>query len=639
MPDGARAAKYVLLDVTGFSLLVLAWYVAVRAALAYRGRRPVLGALLRALPAHLAAIALTPFLSSDPTFYAALGRVMVTYHARPTKPLASVLPANDPFLLIQQYPFLRRSMSVYYGGFHAICAAVATFTSDIVTTVHAHQSLAAIAILATGAVIGQAARTSSSFAESSSCFTSTVLERVLARRSDFASSRNAEAGVAAALVVSSPCAIIEASLSAHNDAFMAFFLALAVWALLRKRPLLAAALALPALLIKMSGVIVIAFFVGGIFAVSLRAVLPPTRNRVLIGIGGGVVLALSALYFGAGEINRATSLFTKAFPHVTLRSPEAIPRILIYGLDELRPALGADRIHYGYWIGVGFRCLTGVTLVATLVAAYVTGRRLAWIAPGLLFFLTAGLGSTHPWYQLLLLPFLPFADGRWSRALVFGLIGMTFTSALDLYLALNCSWPVASVWIPAAVAQLVLANGIALYLWRRDKRSQELPRPRALLASLACCVAITILPTWFAFVPARVGPDVVLGTGRVRGVTETGFHAIEWDGTTPTRWTNGAASMTIPLRGRHPSELELKARDMNPKERSLVELRANGEVFFSGRMPVGEWSETFPLPEDNRPTLTIEIRSSTFRPAVTSHSSDKRTLGIQIKSVRLLDFK
>src|SRR5579872_1883631 len=79
-PDPEDAGRFALINGVAFALLGVSWLLAVRAAIARPGRSPILGAIVRAAPAHLLAVCVQPFLSTDPVFYAALGRVIAIYH-------------------------------------------------------------------------------------------------------------------------------------------------------------------------------------------------------------------------------------------------------------------------------------------------------------------------------------------------------------------------------------------------------------------------------------------------------------------------------------------------------------------------------------------------------------------------------
>lgn len=123
----------------------------------------------------------------------------------------------------------------------------------------------------------------------------------------------------------------------------------------------------------------------------------------------------------------------------------------------------------------------------------------------------------------------------------------------------------------------------------------------------------------------------VLGGRAVAGVDESGFHQpSRWEGT-PYRWTNGHATLHIPLLDDdEPAEVGIELVSTGSGRRE-VSIRANGEELFAAQLHAGPWIGTLPLSEiDVRATLTLEIVSSTF-----VAESNSRTLGVGVSKVIL----
>lgn len=124
-------------------------------------------------------------------------------------------------------------------------------------------------------------------------------------------------------------------------------------------------------------------------------------------------------------------------------------------------------------------------------------------------------------------------------------------------------------------------------------------------------------------------------------IHESGFHPQRFLRTgQPVRWTDGAGTLTVPLRGQpRPERLRIEVSLGRPALRQL-RIVANGRELFDGR--VGDegrrWRETFPLsgvPLGDR--LTIEILSDTFVPPDPEAARQEPKRGVLVREVRLLD--
>ena len=146
-----------------------------------------------------------------------------------------------------------------------------------------------------------------------------------------------------------------------------------------------------------------------------------------------------------------------------------------------------------------------------------------------------------------------------------------------------------------------------------------------------------------AYTPAapRHGRNVAMaGAKWTWGVEQTGLHGQGLSKKdTPIRWTDGAAKLVVPLeKNRPPQALRVDLASTGHKGTELTVL-LNGDVLFHESVPQGRWSKTFSLAgrSFNKP-LTIELFSDTFVPAETTKgSSDRRTLGVMVKAITLLD--
>jgi hypothetical protein len=122
----------------------------------------------------------------------------------------------------------------------------------------------------------------------------------------------------------------------------------------------------------------------------------------------------------------------------------------------------------------------------------------------------------------------------------------------------------------------------------------------------------------------------ILGAQATYSVDESGFYKNEtWEGT-PFRWTNGKATLDIPLgRDNHPQTVQLAFVSTGPQGTNL-QISANGSIIFKGHIPRGKWQQTLDLPDNNPDNrVVLEILSDTFI------SEENRKLGVGISKVLL----
>ena len=134
--------------------------------------------------------------------------------------------------------------------------------------------------------------------------------------------------------------------------------------------------------------------------------------------------------------------------------------------------------------------------------------------------------------------------------------------------------------------------------------------------------------------------NVNLGTERVLGIGESGFYGQEFLDKIPVRWTNGAAKLFIPLsKKKLPDAICVNILSTGGVKQKRVKILANSYKLFDGQVPEEGFSQSFSLA--NVPLgkqLTLELLSDTNIPIKTiPGSTDKRTLGVLVKDIRLLD--
>src|SRR5262245_4508934 len=137
---------------------------------------------------------------------------------------------------------------------------------------------------------------------------------------------------------------------------------------------------------------------------------------------------------------------------------------------------------------------------------------------------------------------------------------------------------------------------------------------------------------------AKSYADVPLGVANVPEVMEAGFHGPNVNSGQPSRWTNGAASLTVPLGGKVPRllALTLEIPDL-PKYR--VNVSVNGHKLFDDEVPPNDlWSTELLLEGLNLGESShIELNSSTVVPADSDPKSlDRRKLGVNVKRLILV---
>jgi hypothetical protein len=115
-------------------------------------------------------------------------------------------------------------------------------------------------------------------------------------------------------------------------------------------------------------------------------------------------------------------------------------------------------------------------------------------------------------------------------------------------------------------------------------------------------------------------------------VTASGFYRTEWAGDQPFRWTEGQASLVIPVdQETPPSDLSVKVLMTGPPTKN-VRVSVNECTLFEGQFR-GRWNRTFPLSGCSLGSEMVEIKleTETHQPS----SNDTRELGLAVHAIEL----
>jgi hypothetical protein len=129
-----------------------------------------------------------------------------------------------------------------------------------------------------------------------------------------------------------------------------------------------------------------------------------------------------------------------------------------------------------------------------------------------------------------------------------------------------------------------------------------------------------------------------LGSSTVAGVAESGFYATENWPIGPVRWTNGDASLRVPIKPEALSTSSLYVDLVTGGQpNNHVAISANGKNLFNGSIGRGRSRLLFSLAGTQwEDVLELTIKSKIFVPAETSDSKDMRQLGVAIRSIRII---
>lgn len=125
--------------------------------------------------------------------------------------------------------------------------------------------------------------------------------------------------------------------------------------------------------------------------------------------------------------------------------------------------------------------------------------------------------------------------------------------------------------------------------------------------------------------------QAVLGGQHVFGFPDNGFYPSEDFGGRPGRWTNGAATLTVPLDPESPPR-QLEIETIAPsRQEATLQVLVNGTELWNQAIPTDGWTQSFSLEQvPMTEELVVELRSDTFSPP-----GDSRQLGIVLRSMKL----
>jgi hypothetical protein len=101
-----------------------------------------------------------------------------------------------------------------------------------------------------------------------------------------------------------------------------------------------------------------------------------------------------------------------------------------------------------------------------------------------------------------------------------------------------------------------------------------------------------------------------------------------------SRWTDGDAELALPQVRANAIELRIAVAPPEPRE---VRIELDGKSIFEKRIDPGEHVLRFDLASPEPMLRRLALRSSTFVPQKLGLSSDRRTLGILVRAIRLID--
>lgn len=438
-PGLAENLLYSAVYLLAVALLSAGWLALVRVL--GRTHAPVGRVLALGVPVHLITWCGPPFLSQDPAFYAALGRMLARAPgllAGRALSLCQVLPLTDPFL--QPLPEAWRCGTSAYGlGFDALAAAfghtVEHFSQigadPLALHLRLHQASSAAALFLGAALCGRAA--------------------------------GRHGARAAALVLFCPLAVIEATGNAHNDVYLLLATAGFVYCV-RRGPVWARPLPLLLGVLAKSSALLLLAQQGA-------RCLPGGRRARAVG-GGLLILGLvaGALLLGPGLPSVVRQLLGGglAYEYCT-RSIECLPRTV------LREVLHAPRLALA--VNLLFRG-AGALLILGLGARYC--RQPLRGAAALIFYYYLYLhGWAQTWYWLPLLPLLPCASPRQRPAM----LGLCMCAVVYYALAIpfNCVTAPWSIALTDLCEGLIVVGPPTIYLLCRRTHA-DLPVQKPALA-------------------------------------------------------------------------------------------------------------------------------------------------------------
>jgi hypothetical protein len=399
-PHLGTSVEYAIIYVVAVALLAVGWQRAMRLR---ASARRLLG---WGVAVHLVALLTPPFLSLDIFNYVATARAAAHRFGDAFLPIDRVLPAGDPLLGLMAAQ-CRGLGTGYLHGFVAVAWLVGK-----VAGAHIGLALELFRLLALAAIAAAAWLTG------------------LAAAGRDGSDSDARAA-AVATVIFCPAAIIEGTVSGHNDAWLMPAIAGFALALVRRRERDAFFALAAGLLVKATALLPLGFFVATKFLARFARALGQRRFFVVAALV--TVAGIAGVYFARHQPLVERMLWElvgspdAALPRCT-RSPECVPRAI------LQFALGMPTT--AWFVGLAFRVASALWMLWVAYRAAQSGDLLRWMAVGLFFFLLLFQSRFQAWYVLLLVPLVPFCGARLRHALAVYCVSAILYYAVRL--PLNC---------------------------------------------------------------------------------------------------------------------------------------------------------------------------------------------------------
>ncbi|HEY7788369.1 MAG TPA: hypothetical protein VIF33_07565, partial [Casimicrobiaceae bacterium] len=126
------------------------------------------------------------------------------------------------------------------------------------------------------------------------------------------------------------------------------------------------------------------------------------------------------------------------------------------------------------------------------------------------------------------------------------------------------------------------------------------------------------------------------GSARDWRLEDRGFYRDELAPGMSVRWTDGDAHLTLPAS--NADRLEVRVASASPKPQPLV-IELDGVPRFEGTLRPGEARWQFPIDNPNTRIHRLVLRSATFVPGASAGGRDRRSLGVSVRAIRMLDGK
>ncbi len=442
--------------------------------------------VLFGLLVNLAAMITPPYLSDDSLAYAAIGRVIGTYHQPMYTPLGEGLPQGDPFReAISQYPLWLIAGSAYNPAFNWVACGVNYVAGEnLALHLRLFQLVGLLAMLLATVVTGQAAR-EAPIEQSASA-------NEEATHNPEPSTAGQRARQAMALVIFCPLTIIEATANAHNDSLLALCVALFALCVVRQQRGGALAALLAGVMVKTSGVLLLGLYLVHRFAAQLGHA-PATTGwlaGMLVGIAITAVLTTATVVWLLGPwLVRHSSHVARIGEHgrqvsvlhaVARSAPRAVLHIVL-GM----PAAA-------WCAGLVFRATAGALLLYMAIQSPPGVRHLRWAASFIFFFYLYLNAYSQPWYVLSLLPLLMFADPRLRPAML--ALPISNLASYSMYFPLDGN-PTVLVRALSEIAQVLIVIAPPTVLCGPAGVGPGLRNPEPTKPNARCCEDFPALGT------------------------------------------------------------------------------------------------------------------------------------------------